>query len=419
MPTGLRPDVDVAILGAGAAGIAAARICRAAGLSLVVIEARERIGGRAVTVPLRGHPVDLGAHWLHNGAINPVVALAEAAGAPLRRAAQERHLLRRGRPAEPRARREAGAAYARMSAALARAAQAGEPAIAKVLPFLGPWRVPVTTVQGLLGGRPPAELGPADLPPMAYGDNFFLAGGIGAFVARLARGLPVRLGTPALRLDWSGPGLRVDTAAGTVTARAAVVAIPPVAIARGGLRFAPALPKTVADAIAGFRAGTYEHVVLHWPGAPFRGRDRLASLIGTRRRPPGLLTRIDGTAFHYFELDHATAAGLRGRDDAARFARAVLAEHFGPRALAGLAVPAVTDWRSDPLACGSWAVVGPGGARLRDTLAEPVAERIWFVGEHLSATQPGTVGGAFAEGERAARALVRTLSRPSVGGAPG
>ncbi|HEU4520016.1 MAG TPA: FAD-dependent oxidoreductase, partial [Microvirga sp.] len=79
-------EADVAVIGAGAAGIGAARHLAGAGLTVAVVEARGRIGGRAVTVPLRGHPVDLGAHWLHAGPINPLVALGARRGEPIRRA---------------------------------------------------------------------------------------------------------------------------------------------------------------------------------------------------------------------------------------------------------------------------------------------------------------------------------------------
>jgi hypothetical protein len=179
----------------------------------------------------------------------------------------------------------------------------------------------------------------------------------------------------------------------------------------GAIRFAPALPTSTQDAIDGFLSGTYEHVVLHWPGSPFRGPDRLASIVGGRFKPPGLLARIDGTPFHYFELDHRTAVALEGggADAARRFARAVLAEHFGHRALAGLTIPAVTDWRHDPRSLGSWAVVPPGRYSVRDDLRRPVGERIWFAGEALSRAQWGTVGGAWQEGERAADSILAAL----------
>ena len=90
-----------------------------------------------------------------------------------------------------------------------------------------------------------------------------------------------------------------------------LVTVPVTLLRRDGIRFAPSLPSAAVEAIAGFLPGTYEHAVLHWPGAPFRGPDRLASLVGTRHEAPGLLTRLDGTPFHYFELDHPTVGRLR------------------------------------------------------------------------------------------------------------
>jgi hypothetical protein len=171
--------------------------------------------------------------------------------------------------------------------------------------------------------------------------------------------------------------------------------------------------------VHGFTAGVYEHVVLHWPGSPFTGADRLASLLGARRGPPGLLTSIDGTPFHFFELDQPTAAALDGRDPhaAVRFARAVLAEHFGARALHGLSAPIATTWRHDPWSRASWAVVPPGRWSARDVLKAPAGERVWFAGEALSRAQWGTVGGAWAEGTRAAGEIAASLNRADARGA--
>jgi monoamine oxidase len=402
-------DADVAIVGAGAAGIAAARRCLAAGLRVVLLEARPRVGGRAVTVPLKGHPVDLGAHWLHCGPINPLVRLGHRRGERLRRAPLVPHLFLRGRGGP---RDALDRAFARADRALTQAATAPQDrSAASALPPLGRWAEPIATVHGLVSGRPLVEVSLKDFPSMEYADNRFVAGGLGAYVARLAAGLPVRLSTPVRAIDWSGPGVRLETEAGELRARGAIVTVPPLVLQAEGVRFTPALPGPTRDALDGFLAGTYEHVVLHWPNAPFRGADRLATLVGTRHRPPGMLTRIDGAPFHYFELDQPTALAHGAPDRAARFARAVLAAHFGHRALGDLAVPAVTAWRSDPWSLSSWSVVPPGLFAIRDALKAPVGGRIWFAGEALSRAQWGTVGGAWEEGECAADAAVLKLGR--------
>ncbi|GJD50128.1 Pseudooxynicotine oxidase [Methylobacterium crusticola] len=412
----LPADPDVVVVGAGSAGIAAARRLLARGLRVAVLEARDRVGGRTLTTALRGHPVDLGAHWLHAGPINPLVQLGLARGEPLRRAAQESHLWvgrRRGRPAEEAAFARAWSVADRAMSDGARLGGPDRPAATALPPGLGPWGRRVALVHGLVSGRPLGEVSLHDFPSMEYGDNHFVAGGYGAYLARLAAGLPVALAAPVRAIDWSGPGVTLEAGAhGRLRARAAIVTAP-VMVLRDAVAFSPPLPDPVRGAIDGFSAGIYEHVVLHWPSAPFRGRDRLASLTEGRLQPPGLLTRVDGTPFHYFELDAPLAARLdaarAGADGARRLVRASLAEHVGRGLLGDLAVPAVTEWRHDPWSRGSWAVVPPGHAGARDLLKASVGDRIWFAGEALSRLQWGTAGGAYEEGERAADAVAQAL----------
>jgi monoamine oxidase len=408
----LPPNPDVIVIGAGAAGIGAARRLLARGLTVAVLEARDRVGGRAVTVTMRAHPIDLGAHWLHAGPVNPLVKLGHARGERLRRAPREGHLVvgrRFGTPAE-RAAVERAFDLADRALTLGARQQPDRPASA-AMPVLGPWGRRTATVHGLLAGRPLGEVSLQDYPSLEYGQNWFIAGGFGAYIARLAQGLPIRIGHFARDLDWSGSGIRISGDFGTLQARAAVVTVPVAVLQAGGLRFEPELPEPQRGAIESFLPGTYEHVVLHWPGAPFQGPDRLATLTGTHAEPPGFLTRIDGTPFHYFELDHPTAERLSrgGPDAAARFARGVMAAHFGHRAIRDLSVAAVTAWGSDPLSRASWAALPPGAAGARQTLKEGVAQKIWFAGEALSREQWGTAGGAWTEGERAADAIAGVL----------
>ena len=412
---------DVVVIGAGAAGIAAARRLIERGRSVAVLEARGRVGGRAVTTALRGHAIDLGAHWMHAGPINPLVALARERGERMWTAPQHGHLVVGGRAATAAEQAAFGTAFDVADRALTRGARAGgpdRPAAHAMPPALGPWRERIARVHGLVSGRPLGEVSLQDWPSLEYGDNHFVRGGYGAYLARLAQGLPIRLRAPVARIAWSGEGVRIETEDGaTVEAGAAIVTVP-MMVLRDTVRFSPALPAAVRAAIDGFRPGIYEHAVLHWPSAPFRGRDRLASVVSGRHRPPGLLTRIDGTPFHYFELDAPMAAGVDARtagrettaDATRRVVRAVLGDHFGPRALRDLAVPAVTAWRHDPYARGSWAVVPPGHAGARDALKAPVGERIWFAGEALSHVQWGTAGGAYAEGLRAADAVADRMA---------
>ena len=405
----LPQDPEVLVIGAGAAGIGAARTLVERGVRVAVLEARDRIGGRAFTVSVHGHALDLGAHWLHAGPINPLVALGRARGERLKLAPQESHVWvdrRRGRPDEVRANARA---FDRADRAMTRgAAQPGpdRPAGSALPPGLGPWGSRVAQVHGLVSGRPLGEVSLHDFPSLEYSENFFLAGGYGNYLARLANDLPVALSSPVTRIDWSDGRVRVETAGGAEYRARAVIVTVPVMVLRDGPSFSPPLPNAVRAAIDGFSTGLYEHAVLHWPSSPFQGRDRLAAIHGTRRSPPGLLTRIDGTPFHYYELDVHEAEALdaagSGPDGVRRHVRSVRSEQFGRARLRDLTIPAVSAWRHDPWARGSWAVVPPGHAPARAFLQAPLADTVWFAGEALSRLQWGTVGGAYEEGTRAA-----------------
>lgn len=400
--------IDVAIIGAGPAGIAAGRALLASGRSVLLIEARGRIGGRTLTLPFAGHPVDLGAHWLHAGPVNPVVRLARSLSWRLARAPQARHLFLEGRQARAAEDRAYEQAFARADRALTREAGGAGDVAGKALPQLGPWRAPVVAITGLVCGRPLRDISHADFASAEYADNLFAPGGFGALVAWLGSGLPVRLGAPVSAVDWSGKGVSIETPAGRIAARACIITAPPLVLQRGAVRFSPALPLAMGEAIARFRPAIYEHVLLRWPGAPFRGRDRIATLTGRRLPGLGMLTCLDGTALHYLELDQPMTEGLGARGEA-HLARDMLAGQFGHRAIRGLQVLHVTRWRTDPWSMSSWSCAPPGAAGIRDQLAEPVEGKLFFAGEATDHVQWGTVGGAWAQGERAAAQALEAL----------
>ncbi|TDR94293.1 flavin monoamine oxidase family protein [Enterovirga rhinocerotis] len=393
-------EVEVAIVGAGAAGIAAARRCRELGLTCAVLEARDRVGGRAVTVPIAGQPIDLGAHWLHAGDVNPLVALGLAQGEDLTKAEPASHLVVDGRIAGPDDRAAWGRAFETVDAAITAAAESGpDRSLGEVFPPIGVWREPMMATFALISGRPLSEVSTQDFPSDEFGNNWFVAGGYGAYLARLAEGLPIALGTPVRRIDRTGRVVALETDRGRVVADRVIVTVPVPVLAAGAIDIVPALPPDVTDALCGFLPGTYEHVVLNWPGSPFQEPDRLVKVVSPGASF-GMMSRLEGSALHYLELDHATAAG-RDRGDLADFARSWLAAQFGERAARDLDIPCVTDWVGDPWSRCAWAVVPPGRASDRLTLSRPVDDRLLIVGEASSKRMWGTVGGAWEEGARA------------------
>ena len=171
MPRPSKPDV--LILGAGAAGLAAARACLARGLACTVLEARDRAGGRVLTDHSLGWPVDLGATWLHAAARNPLAALARELGFPLLNHDDQRlHRLYLDRPGDaPGAGRwateaeqaEFDAAYDRWMEAVRAAPREPDPALAAVAPSGGPWDASIAAWEGqTIAAAEPRDMGLAD-----------------------------------------------------------------------------------------------------------------------------------------------------------------------------------------------------------------------------------------------------------------
>src|SRR5690349_18290639 len=200
-------DLDVAIIGAGAAGIAAARRVAAASRRFAVLEATNRIGGRCVTdAAIFGVPFDLGAHWIHRFDGNPPGGSASVAGLDIY-AAPRRQTIRIG----PRNARDAElegflSALVRSRRAIADAGKSRtDVPAARALPAdLADWRATMEFVLGpFVCGKDLAALSAMELARMPERDNdAFCRQGYGALIARLASGLPVRLSTPVSRIEW-------------------------------------------------------------------------------------------------------------------------------------------------------------------------------------------------------------------------
>jgi glycine/D-amino acid oxidase-like deaminating enzyme len=233
-------DVPVAIIGAGAAGIAAARRLSEAKVRFVLVEAAERIGGRCVTEAGFSAPFDRGAHLIHRPGDNPLLRLAGNGGLDIYPAPRAQKLRVPPRRARENELEEFLAALVRANRAIVDAGRLGtDRAAAVVLPGdLGGWRDSVEFVLGAYStGKALSEISTADFAraPERTADAFCREG-YGTLLARLAQGLPVQLSTPARRLDWGG-ALTIDTPKGTVRARAVIVTVSTAVLAGGAITF--------------------------------------------------------------------------------------------------------------------------------------------------------------------------------------
>lgn len=409
-------DVDVAIIGAGAAGIAATRRVAAAKRRFALIEAAGQIGGRCITDNAAfGVPFDRGAHWIHLPSVNPVMRLSNSAGLEFDTAPRGPK-LRIG----PRAAREGEledyfATLVRANRAIVAAGRGkSDIAAAAALPSdLGDWRATIDFSLGPYSvGKDLKDVSSFDLARSAErGTDAFCRQGYGTMLAKLAAGMPVQLSAPVREIEWAR-GLEIETAKGKIRARAVIVTVSTGVLASGAIKFSPELPKRQSDAITALSPGHYEHIALNIPGNPFGlERDDWVMEKSSGPNTAALLANIGGTS-----LCTVDVAGPFGRDLAQQgpeamlaFAREWLGKVFGADATGAIKRSAATRWSSDPLALGAFSVAQPGGADARRVLMEPLRDRVWFAGEAVHPSLWGTVGGAWESGTRAAEAALRKM----------
>lgn len=411
--------VDVVIVGAGVAGIAAARRIAAAGRTYALLEAGKRVGGRAVTdTSIFGVPFDLGAHWLHGGEANPLVAWGTAQGLDLYPAPHGARLYVNGREAKEGDYEDFVAAVRRGERAIVAAGDAGRdlPA-ARVLPDLGEWGPSASFVMGpFTCAKDLDQVSTVDFSRAdEREDDVFCRAGVGALVAALAQPLSVRLETPVTSIDLGGRLAQVSTARGTVSGRAVILAIPPSLIAAGKVRISPSLAPRYRSAVERITLGAYDHIAFLLPGNPLRLQpDETVHVKAQDARTFALVGRMGGSDLHMLEVGGKLAAELAAGPPQAgtAFLKEALTRSFGGDVAARVGKVHHTRWTRDPLALGAFSCALPGAGNLRRAFTETVSGKLLFAGEHASETQWGTVHGAFASGERAAGQALRILGVP-------
>jgi monoamine oxidase len=422
----LPSTIDVAVIGAGAAGIAAARSLTRAGVSVGVLEARDRIGGRAHTIEWRGHGLDVGCGWLHSADENPLAEQVEALGLTLdkTRPPWRTQAFNLGlTPDQQQAFRDAFDAF---DERVSNAAGDREDRPASDLFIPGDrWNERMDAISGALNGARFAEVSTLDYA--AYRDtgvNWRVVEGYGALVERQGSAQPVMLGCPVERIDRRGPRLKIETTRGAVEAATCILTLPTSVLGREGLRFDPPLPDLI-EAASGAPLGLASKLHMAVAGADdfppdsqLWGRTDTASTGGYHLRPFGR-PMIEG----YFGGD--LAWGLEADGEAAffDFAASELSDLLGSSFRKRLVPLSTSMWGADPWSYGAYSHVLPGqgdpqtGARVR--LRKPAEDRIFVAGEATSASFYGTAHGAWMEGERAAAEALAHLGidlRPIEGG---
>lgn len=403
-------DIEVAVIGGGAAGIAAARRLHSAGVSCLLVEARSRLGGRAWTIPGPGGTrLDLGCEWLHSGDKNPWTEIAEAAGHVVDHSIAPwiRRSVGPNFPPDAQAdfQQARGAYYERLDALAQRAEDA--PAADALEPG-NRWNPLMIAIGTYISGAELDRISAHDLEAYAdTGVNWRIQAGYGTAIAGHGEGLPVALDCPVTRIEHGGRRVVLHTSRGEIVADRAIVALPTDLLADGSVSFSPALPDKQAAA-AGLPLGLADKLFLSLedaeefePDSRLFGRVDCAGTGNYHFRPfgkPLIEAYFGGTCAA--ELEKGGEAAFF--DFATEELTGVLGAEFARR----IKPIASHQWAADPFARGSYSYALPGMAGCREILAAPVDEKLFFAGEACSPLDYSTAHGAYRTGIAAAEQIL-------------
>ena len=406
----LPTNPDVIVVGAGCAGLTAAKALIAKGASVAVVEARTRIGGRAYTESETfGVPYDHGAAWLHSADINPITPIAEELGYTF--VDEENNdvwLYLDGEDADEEDYEDFFDAYEGMHERLKEADEEYD----SDLSFQALVR-PETRLEILAAERfGPFEAG-VDIGQLSVMDvnqqlgtgvEWMVPMGLGSVVADYGRGVPVSLSTKVETIRWGGKEVEVVTNQGTLRAKAVIVTVSTEIVSRGDIKFDPQLPSWKRSAFEGVPMGVLDKITLQFEEDLFEAnmvtsyyQDEDGLMLDYLLRPFDLnvvVTFVGGSMAR--ELEKA------GDEAAIELALEGLAEAFGEDVWDGFEKGHFTKWASDPFAYGAYSSASVGHAQDRKKLARPVDDRLFFAGEACSPEWATQVPAAYITGLQAA-----------------
>jgi len=406
-------DVDVIIIGAGAAGLSAAKEAARQGLTFTLLEASHRIGGRAYTEYLTPDiPYDLGCHWMHSASINPFVTIADTLGHPYVKAGTWRNKIWwKGKWSTEAERDELLDYFDRSAEAVIAAAKAGRDVpVSDVIDLESPYCPMYAYFHSLDTSGDLDQVSVFDT--LNYNDtdeNWPLRNGYGTLINDWAKEVPVTLNCKAETVHWGGKDIRVDTSKGTVTGKRVVITVSTNILSAGQIAFDPPLPDWKLDAAHNLPLGVHNRIAIVLKDNPFgdepvdenENTSVMVTLEADDDVPISLKVRPFG--FDYV----AGVTGGRHGEWLSKAGQQASVDHVTERLVAVYGSDIrkslsdrtiVTAWETDPWVLGAYsgALAGHGGDRA--ILRKPIDNRLYFAGEATSDHSFATAHGAMMSG---------------------
>ena len=417
------PMKDVVVIGAGAAGLSAAKELSRHGCSYTVLEASHRVGGRAYSEELApGVWFDLGCAWVGDGSDNPFIDIADELGIVLGKdkadcfKAENLGYQRDRRPLQQNERRACLDFCKHSHGAILAAARRGQDIpLSEVLDVEHEFAAPFLGDMASAWGLDVDGLSTADVASSQGGLGYPVLNGYGNLVASWGADVEVSLNAQVERVDWSGPGVTVHTGRGAVRARTVLCTVSTGILGAGEIEFEPRLPDWKTAAIENLPMGTENKMGVYFDtdvfGPEGRGYYSTWREDGSWAKVHANVLGLD-TASVFVCGRHAIWLEKQGQQAGHDFAVDRVADVFGNGIRKHVSRSIVTSWTTDPWTRGSWACAKPGQAHQRASLRQAVDRRVFFAGEATMTGGQGTCHGAYRSGVRAAAEISEVLRGP-------
>ena len=420
MSAPLPTNPDIVIVGAGSSGLSAAKKLQELGTSYVVLEASDRIGGRAYTESnILGQPVDHGCSWISGSNDNIFSNLGKSNNFTLVDHSNPKiEMFERDGTKSPK---EAVKEYNK-----------SEFKIKEILRDTGRRRIDI----------PASRI----IPKVPYGEcfqnwegalnyavdvdqistaeywntkdnqpSFLVKEGLGSLVATLNENFPIAINTSVLDIDYSGSGVKVVTSKGTILAKACICTVSIGVLKSEKIRFIPNLPNKTQKALDGIQMGLLVKIPLLFDGSRLGFTEN--SFVQYDIAPENIGS---GCYFLAWPTGHDYIVGFiggrfawnlskQGEDEIIEYALSKLEYLSGCNIRKHFLKGFASDWANNPFTKGSYSSVKPGYYGARELLNEPIAEKLIFAGEATAGDVAGLVNGAYESGKMAATRITNII----------